>query len=232
MKEDKQRIKRIFGDMKFRCYSDKCKGHNAKSYKDKGIKICDEWLNDFDKFYEWSITHGYKNDLTIDRIDTDGDYCPQNCRWVSHKEQMRNRTNTVKVEHNGEIHTVTEWAEILGIELNTVYNRIKRQREKGYKDYYKALFTPVDKDMVEYSKNNTKCRKYKKGFKKWLDENNICKKVRCICKDLEIDTIYNSISEASKATEIAHSSIINNAKGRTKSCYKDKHRYYFSYVEN
>ncbi len=230
MEEDKQRIKHIFGDMKFRCYSDKCKGHNAKSYKDKGIKICDEWLNDFDKFYKWSITHGYKNDLTIDRIDTDGDYCPQNCRWVSHKEQMRNRTNTVKVEHNGEIHTVTEWAEILNISLVTVYHRIDKMRGKGVKDYHKALFTPVDVDSQ--LDNTGKEGKWEDNFNKWLKDNNICKKVRCVCKELDVDTVYNSISEASRATGIARSSIINNAKGKNKSCYKDKHRYCFSYIEN
>lgn len=57
----------------------------------EGIDICDEWWYDFESFYEWALAHGYSNDLTIDRINNDGDYTPNNCRWVSMQEQSRNK---------------------------------------------------------------------------------------------------------------------------------------------
>jgi hypothetical protein len=103
------------------------------------------------------------------------------------------------------------------------------RERKGTIDYHKALFTTVDTDKLD---NTDKEGEWERNFNKWLKDNNICKKVRCVCEDLGIDTVYNSISEATRETGITQSSIINNAKGRNKSCYKDKHRYYFSYVEN
>jgi hypothetical protein len=81
-----------WNSMKSRCYSQKCKDY--KHYGARGIKICDEWLSDFLSFRAWSLSHGFANDLTIDRIDVDGDYCPDNCRWTTIAEQNRNKTTT------------------------------------------------------------------------------------------------------------------------------------------
>ena len=78
--------------MKARCYNEKSKDY--PHYGKRGIKICDEWLSDFMKFREWSLSHGFAENLTIDRIDVDGNYCPQNCRWVTVAEQNRNKTTT------------------------------------------------------------------------------------------------------------------------------------------
>lgn len=98
------------------------------------------------------------------------------------------------------------------------------------------MFTPVDKNAVQCSKDNSKCSKYKGGyeenFKKWLDENNVCKKVRCVCKELSADKTFNSIGDASRETGISTSSIINNAKGRNKSRRKDRYGYYFTYIDD
>ena len=116
------------------------------------------------------------------------------------------------------------------IPISFTQNKIKK------KDYHKALFTPVDKNAVQCSKDNSKCSKYKGGyeenFKKWLDENNVCKKVRCVCKELSADKTFNSIGDASRETGISTSSIINNAKGRNKSCRKDRYGYYFTYIDD
>ena len=75
--------------MKTRCYNPKFIYYN--NYGGRGIKICDEWLNDFGKFYDWTINNGYKEGLTIDRINNDGNYEPSNCRWITRAEQNRNQ---------------------------------------------------------------------------------------------------------------------------------------------
>lgn len=83
------RLYRIFSGMKSRCYDPNATGY--KNYGGRGIKICDEWLSDFWAFYNWAMQNGYKEGLTIDRIDNDQGYSPQNCRWATIAEQNRNK---------------------------------------------------------------------------------------------------------------------------------------------
>jgi hypothetical protein len=78
--------------MKGRCYNSNSK--DFPHYGARGIRICDEWLSDFMSFRNWSLNNGFANDLTIDRIDVNGNYCPQNCRWITVAEQNRNKTTT------------------------------------------------------------------------------------------------------------------------------------------
>ena len=78
--------------MKSRCYNQKSKDY--KHYGERGIKVCDEWLSDFMKFREWSMSHGFAEHLTIDRIDVNGSYSPNNCRWITVADQNRNKTTT------------------------------------------------------------------------------------------------------------------------------------------
>lgn len=82
------RLYKIFAGMKTRCYNKN--RDDYKHYGKKGIKICDEWLSDFMAFYSWALNNGYKDDLTIDRKDVNGDYNSNNCRWVDKKTQSRN----------------------------------------------------------------------------------------------------------------------------------------------
>lgn len=88
------RLSRIWRNMKNRCYNPN--DPNYKFYGSRGITVCAEWLNDFQAFYDWAISHGYRDDLSIDRIDNDKGYSPDNCRWVTMKVQATNRRHRSK----------------------------------------------------------------------------------------------------------------------------------------
>lgn len=87
------KLYKTWGNIRSRCYNPKRKDY--KWYGEKGIRICDEWLNDFFCFREWAINNGYKEGLTIDRKDSNKDYCPENCRWIEWKYQNQNKKITV-----------------------------------------------------------------------------------------------------------------------------------------
>lgn len=116
------RLFNIWSGMKKRCYNKNNKGYC--NYGKRGISICNEWLNSFESFYEWAINNGYREDLTIDRIDNNGNYEPSNCRWTNIKTQCNNRRSNKIIEYNGEKHTISEWSTITGINKNTIWARI------------------------------------------------------------------------------------------------------------
>lgn len=88
--------------------------------------MCDEWLNNFQSFYEWAMNNGYSKGLTIDRIDNGKKYDPTNCRWVDKKTQNRNKRNNHNITINSETHCLSEWCEILGLKYCTVEMRLRR----------------------------------------------------------------------------------------------------------
>lgn len=116
------RLYKIWLGIKTRCYNSK--DESFKWYGNLGVTMCDEWRTNFESFYDWSMSHGYSENLTIDRISSTGNYEPNNCRWVTWKEQENNRCNNHRIEFNGEVHTLTEWSEILGISVKTLSRRI------------------------------------------------------------------------------------------------------------
>lgn len=119
------RLYRIWQGMINRCTRQKFR--QWKDYGGRGITVCDEWINDYSVFKEWAIQNGYSDDLTIDRINNDGNYEPTNCRWVSMKHQMNNKSNNHLINYNGCTKTLTEWAEELGIPRHTLSERINKR---------------------------------------------------------------------------------------------------------
>ena len=107
-----------------RCYYEKYPWY--KDYGERGITICDEWLHDFQTFYDWAIDNGYRDDLTIDRIDVNGNYEPSNCRFATPKQQARNRRSNRNYTINGETHCLIEWCEILDLKYKTVAQRVTK----------------------------------------------------------------------------------------------------------
>lgn len=131
------RLYRIYNAMKTRCYNGNFPAY--KWYGGRGITICDEWKNDFKAFYDWALSNGYRDDLTIDRIDVNGNYEPKNCRWVDNYTQSNNRRNNHYINLFNETHTLKEWSDRFKISEKTVRDRLRR----GW-DIDKALITPVD----------------------------------------------------------------------------------------
>lgn len=131
----KTRLYGIWQGMLNRCRNPNVSRYN--SYGGRGIKVCDEWL-DFTAFQRWALMSGYAEDLTIDRINVNGDYCPENCRWANNATQANNRTTNHIVEIGGERHNLREWSDIVGINVGTIQSRIKR----GWPDE-KAVLEPV-----------------------------------------------------------------------------------------
>ena len=88
--------------------------------------MCKEWENDFLSFYNWAVFHGYKNNLTIERIDNNGNYEPSNCRWATRKEQANNTSKNTFISFNGESHTISQWSNKLGISAKTLSQRFRK----------------------------------------------------------------------------------------------------------
>lgn len=117
------RIYQIWANMKRRCNNpDNIK---YKNYGGRGIIVCEEWNKDFMTFYNWAINNGYSDKLTIDRINVNGNYEPNNCRWTDMKTQQSNRTNNCNITFNEETHTITEWERITKISSTTIQRRLK-----------------------------------------------------------------------------------------------------------
>ena len=122
-------IYNVYLTIKARCFNSSNK--SFKDYGGRGITVCDEWKNDFKAFYDWAMANGYKEGLSIDRIDVNGNYEPDNCRWSNRKVQARNKRNNHLIEFHNEIKCLMEWCEIYKINRKTVKNRLERGWKLG-----------------------------------------------------------------------------------------------------
>lgn len=118
-----KRLYSIWSNMKTRCYNKNTECY--RNYGGRGIKVCDEWKK-FEVFRDWALSNGYSDDLTIDRIDNDGNYDPSNCRWATDDEQRNNTRRNHFLEYQGEKLTIKQWSVIVGISDKTIRDRINR----------------------------------------------------------------------------------------------------------
>ena len=133
----KEKLYHLFYGIKARCYN--TKSNKYEYYGGKGIKICEEWLNSYEAFKKWSYENGYKEGLTIDRIDSNGNYEPSNCRWVTMTVQNRNKDINNYYTYNGKTLLLSDWSKLTGIKESTLYSRINSL----HWSFEKAITTPI-----------------------------------------------------------------------------------------
>lgn len=121
---DRKRILHTLSHMRDRCFNPNCKAF--KDYGGRGIKVCDEWVNNPDSFVEWALSHGYEQGLAIDRIDNDGNYEPENCRWVTAAENNQNRRSSRFYTINGTRKNIQQWCDHYGVKRSMVIARLDR----------------------------------------------------------------------------------------------------------
>lgn len=143
-----KRIKSIYRGMKDRCYNKNDDNYNV--YGSKGVIICEEWLVNPLNFEHWALNNGYEDGLTIDRINPNGNYCPENCRWITPKDNAKYKSTTYLIDVDGEIHTGRDWAAILNLGINIINTYI---REYGMNNTI---------EFIKRFKNNPDLRKMKK----------------------------------------------------------------------
>lgn len=132
-----------WASMRKRCSSAGGNKNSYKHYYTRGIRVCDEWKNSYSAFRDWALKSGYEEGLTIDRIDNDGNYCPENCRWATVKQQNRNKRGNILITIGGKTSTLGEWAEISGINYTTLNSR-------------HSLYKWEDERLLDKQKNETK----------------------------------------------------------------------------
>lgn len=122
----RERLYGIWQSMKTRCNNPNRK--HSHRYVGRGISVCEEWANNYIAFKSWAESNGYADDLSLDRIDNDGNYEPSNCRWATDKEQANNTSRNKFYFYKGEMVSLEKLSEISGLSMTTIYGRL----HKGY----------------------------------------------------------------------------------------------------
>lgn len=174
--------------MRQRCF-DKNQSH-YKYYGGKGVTMCEEWMNDYSEFYKWSMNNDASKELTIDRIDNNGNYEPNNCRWVDSITQANNKTQNRIIEYNGKKLTVMQWSRYTGIGEGTIRKRLD---DYGY----------TIAEALGFESHN----------KRQYDRNNRRKKVEQYSLDGDFIKLWDSAQDASNKLGISINSIRRCAAG-------------------
>lgn len=169
------RLHNIWRGVRKRCLSEASKSFIM--YGGRGIRICKEW-GEFINFYDWAMNNGYTDNLTLDRINNNGDYEPNNCHWVGMQAQARNRRTSRNIEYNNEIKTLAEWADFTGIAYTTLFARIKAgipldmAFQKNLPSKAKIKVTPTIKKVKGYSFDKSigkyRAESWRGGKKKYI----------------------------------------------------------------
>jgi hypothetical protein len=110
---------------------DRCLNSESRSYKNYGgrcITVCDEWIESSQNFMEWALSNGYAKGLSLDRINNDGPYAPENCRWTTARAQLNNRRGNIIIEFRGISQTIAQWEQQLGFKTSVLHQRIRRAK--------------------------------------------------------------------------------------------------------
>lgn len=118
------RLYHIYSGMKDRCCNKRNKDY--ADYGGRGIKVCKEWYDSYTTFKKWAISNGYQDNLTIDRKDVNGNYCPENCRWTDIIQQNNNKRTNIIIKYNGRNFSLKQLSELIGINYQTLYDRYKK----------------------------------------------------------------------------------------------------------
>ena len=142
-----ERIHNIWRFMKDRCNNPNNDGY--KNYGGRGISVCDEWVDNFQDFYDWSMRNGYSDELSIDRIDYNGNYSPDNCRWATDLEQANNRRTNRYITYANETHTQSEWARIFNVSKHALRHRLDRGDMRDFEEYFdnKEKYTDGEEEL-------------------------------------------------------------------------------------
>ena len=150
-------LQHIFNGIKRRCYNPNDRAY--RWYGAKGIKICEEWLENPKKFEEWALGNGYENGLTIDRKDENKDYCPENCRWITMENNLKYKSTTHLIEVDGEVHTGKDWSKILNLGPNTINMYFRNYSDEQVKEFIRRR--KRDKNKI------------RKSHQTWLETYNV-----------------------------------------------------------
>ena len=155
-------LRNVHSSMIQRCENPKRQQYSR--YGGRGIKVCEEWHN-YEIIRKWALENGYRHPLKLDRIDNNGNYEPSNCRWISKKEQMNNRSSNTKYTYDGETHTLSEWADIYKINKETFYTRWSNGK-RGTELFAPAKIKTKNREPIEYNGKTQTIRQ-------WSEEYNI-----------------------------------------------------------
>ena len=147
------RLRKIYDDMCQRCYNLRDKTY--RWYGAKGIRVCQSWLDNPELFQTWALKNGYADNLTINRKDEDKDYCPENCEWITAKNNAKYKSTTYILEVDGEEHTGREWSDVLKLGTNTINTYLRKYDEE------------IVKQFIRERKKNLNA--YRKSKQTWLD---------------------------------------------------------------